>query len=546
MIDPTSIAGLTLAVFDQLLKLVDRTLQFISDARTFDEDLKLLKTKLQDENNRTRQLKLLLFEPSPVYGGHTLFEEFDEDSQEQIKLFLLEPVGKLHEGVELLQRRYKHSDNDSLKSPSTDNFTLFSSLRRSTKSPLRLISWSFRDKKRATVILSDFADVNHRIHENIKLLCLASSIGVNTQQHLQRLQSDPQSIGLGYAVDANLRLASEAAQENNEDLELSDDPWLVPLTNSRVIQGNFGLALCNGINVVQEFRHYSPLTSFSSFPPAPANPNDLRVDSRTRNLVNGLTRLLQQPREQVFLIPRCLGWKFIPSQCQITFVFDIPARRDPQALSLLSLLRNRNMKPTLNDKLNLAFGLSRSIAQLQLVRWVHESFRSENILFFPVMDSSHPPSAAEDRIHYNEPWIFGFEFSRPEDFFSSGMTDICLERDVYRHPDRQGQPETRFNKLHDIYALGVVLLEIGLWESWDQLQHVSEAHLMGRNYLQRTLIKQAERRLGPKMGEKYKNLVVKCLNGQFGITNDTRDDLRLQQVFRTDVVDVLEKAAASI
>jgi hypothetical protein len=39
--DPTGIPGLTIAVFDQLLKLGERTHQFISDARALDEVWKL-------------------------------------------------------------------------------------------------------------------------------------------------------------------------------------------------------------------------------------------------------------------------------------------------------------------------------------------------------------------------------------------------------------------------------------------------------------------------------------------------------------------------
>jgi hypothetical protein len=35
-------------------------------------------------------------------------------------------------------------------------------------------------------------------------------------------------------------------------------------------------------------------------------------------------------------------------------------------------------------------------------------------------------------------------------------------RDVYRHPERQGRPQKLFKKVHDIYALGVVMLEIGM------------------------------------------------------------------------------------
>ncbi|KAH7310898.1 hypothetical protein B0I35DRAFT_463415 [Stachybotrys elegans] len=42
---------------------------------------------------------------------------------------------------------------------------------------------------------------------------------------------------------------------------------------------------------------------------------------------------------------------------------------------------------------------------------------------------------------------------------------VC-EEDIYRHPDRQGlQASVPYSMLHDIYSLGVVFLEIGLWRS---------------------------------------------------------------------------------
>ena len=91
---------------------------------------------------------------------------------------------------------------------------------------------------------------------------------------------------------------------------------------------------------------------------------------------------------------------------------------------------------------------------------VHESFRSENILFF-APDRSDAQICTEEKVDLTQPWIFGFEFSRPNDFFSAGTIDTCPDRDVYRHPERQGQPLTTFKKIHDIYALGIVLLEIG-------------------------------------------------------------------------------------
>ena len=64
--------------------------------------------------------------------------------------------------------------------------------------------------------------------------------------------------------------------------------------------------------------------------------------------------------------------------------------------------------------------------------------------------------------------------------------------------------------------------------------------------IQAQLLKQAQRRLGDKMGEKYQQVVVTCLTGEFGVSDVTREDLRLQQAFRTQVVDVLERIAGYI
>lgn len=55
-------------------------------------------------------------------------------------------------------------------------------------------------------------------------------------------------------------------------------------------------------------------------------------------------------------------------------------------------------------------------------------------------------------------------------------------------------------------------------------------------------IKTATRRLASRMGERYTKVVLQCLRGDFGIGPgmDTQGELKLQQAFRRDVVDVLE------
>ena len=56
---------------------------------------------------------------------------------------------------------------------------------------------------------------------------------------------------------------------------------------------------------------------------------------------------------------------------------------------------------------------------------------------------------------------------------------------IYRHPRRQGQqPEERYNIGHDIYSLGVVLLEICLWERFIQQ---SDQPTMGDKFVTRAV-----------------------------------------------------------
>ena len=48
------------------------------------------------------------------------------------------------------------------------------------------------------------------------------------------------------------------------------------------------------------------------------------------------------------------------------------------------------------------------------------------------------------------------------------------------------------------------------------------------------------------MGSKYRAIVLKCISGAFGVFNDTKEDLKLQQAFRLQVVDVLRKIVETL
>jgi hypothetical protein len=316
--------------------------------------------------------------------------------------------------------------------------------RKSSPSPLLLLRWSLRDKKRVETIIQNFRAMNSRIHDKVKLWCLASQLGVDLQ-HLQHLRDDTNSKILGFDVDATLRLTAWDAESLPGTLELNNQSWKDIQTAKTAMNDRFSIAQMSGRTLLIETFPYETDNSSSS------QVDQNSIDPRSRTRVDALAKLLHQPKELVFRIPRCTGWAYSKSDQAISFVFDLERPLDSRPVSLLSLLGDRETKISLGDKFKLALGLARCIAQLHMVQWVHEGFRSENILLFP---SNKKPS-------WEEPWVLGFESSRPDSFFSAGRADFCAARDVYRHPDRQGRPEAVFTKLHDIYALGVVLLEIG-------------------------------------------------------------------------------------
>jgi hypothetical protein len=58
-------------------------------------------------------------------------------------------------------------------------------------------------------------------------------------------------------------------------------------------------------------------------------------------------------------------------------------------------------------------------------------------------------------------WLYRFDIVHDTPSSPHRFVEDC----IYQHPDRWGaDTEYRFSMLHDIYSLGVVLLEIGLWK----------------------------------------------------------------------------------
>lgn len=128
-------------------------------------------------------------------------------------------------------------------------------------------------------------------------------------------------------------------------------------------------------------------------------------------------------------------------------------------------------------------------------------------------------------------YLVGFSRFRPAAGYTYMLGDTLWNQNLYRHPTRQGMvPEEMYNMHHDVYSLGVCLLEIGVWTSFVQYAigpDGKEAILPGLHEiaavpqmrderkrafeLKRVLTGVASERLPNSMGDRYCEVVLACL-----------------------------------
>ncbi|KAJ4136509.1 hypothetical protein NW768_004124 [Fusarium equiseti] len=335
----------------------DRTAELVANFRDYDNDSQSMEHKIKDENNRTRALQMLLFDSSSIYGGQCLFEQFDVDIQEEIRVQLEQASDVLDQAYRILNR----PSNTYLRvspTPSHDSLVLCDTATRRPGSFQRF-RWSLMDKKRVGAILGVFSDSNDRIHENLKLWCLGTSIGVDLR-HLKRLETDINSQTLGFDTDARLQLATGQTSPAPQSLEINELQLRQELLKAKPLADSFAVLNWQGQNILAEYRSY-----------AAESPVPVDIDNRTRDLVDRLANLLHQPKEALFRTPRCQGWVKQVQHNRVVYLFTIPETVKPLPIRLLDALQSDEIPtPSLSQRFHLASKLARCISQLQLVKWV--------------------------------------------------------------------------------------------------------------------------------------------------------------------------------
>ena len=253
--------------------------------------------------------------------------------------------------------------------------------------------------------------------------------------------------------------------------------------------------------------------------------------------VRELARKLSSVNPFIFGILRCRGVVRVmdfssgkPSS--FDFIFQIPRELSHEPRSLRGYLFS-HVNHTLTDRFQLAKQMAKSISYVHTLGFVHKNVRPETILGFQSNDSA-----------FGLFFLVGYEQVRTVDGRTQRSGDSAWEKNLYRHPHRQGlSPENIYIMQHDIYSLGVCLLEVGLWESFvsyeDGVRGPLPAAALGitldsPEFRQPVLMKEhliaiTKHDLPKRMGERYKEVVVNCLtcldqdNADFGDQSEFED-----------------------
>ena len=135
--------------------------------------------------------------------------------------------------------------------------------------------------------------------------------------------------------------------------------------------------------------------------------------------------------------------------------------------TLLSAFHSVREVPSLNTRIDICFQLAEAILHVHNVRLVHKSIRPDNVIVFGPLDGNGKPTDEADGMPKLKIFLSGWHLARPADDFDTRREGEKLwQRRVYQHPQRQPrEAEADYNMGHDIYSLGVCMLETLRWES---------------------------------------------------------------------------------
>lgn len=525
----------------------------VSDMKTYESARRDIQAKLEHELVLLAAFKDLFFDKEAVMRD----DRFPVSLKHDVHIILtglkkaLTEYGMLAAKHELLDGEAGLSKELSSALPAS----LGDRVKLKVKKIRRTTGWALFDKDKMAETLAEYSEWTGRLRQTMSLaLLILSAFGSSALQDLAGTRR-VQDMGLEDVVARQMLVDSEPPAEFTE---LPGDVTIMskPTGNQNMVLAKYDDGWGRAQEVVVEYRKYSKaLVMATEF--------DLPELAQLRQPIRNLAWLLHKatfadtsdepasPSNQlaIYALP-CVGYIDQPDEHITMFLYRIPK---PRALeiglrvttlhdwinSTVSEQGGGMLKPPLGNRFSIAYTLSLTLLNIHASGWLHKNIWSRGIVIFP---SAEPLS--HTRSLRVLPYLTGWGLARP----ITGETDLAANSDVeanfYRHPIRQGYPSAPFKIEHDIYSLGVVLLEIGLWKTVGSIfrKQIDKAALQGQlpppQKITEALVEKAAG-IPSEMGDSYAASVVRCLEGDFGVAEGTSDAVSLPSAFRHVILDVI-------
>lgn len=328
-----------------------------------------------------------------------------------------------------------------------------SKVKETTAAAGKSVKWALLDKKNLDEAVRNFQT------EADKLRLILPMIQA---QQFTRVENKLDAIGatiknrnaerLGLVTHARLIQASEDTDDSfKEDHSLKD----------RIVKAaTQSTELCVGSVEIKRpgrkaYESEAVLVELKPYPPPDEDSPDWDGEEDVRHLA-ALLRISSSGSRDSILESRAFrtlpfqGYVNQSGEKRYAFIYGFPLHAEhSQPISLHDLIESTASESRfpLKTRFHVAQIIAQSIGVFHADRWVHKSVCSQSIVFF-----KHRNTKAW---MLDSPYLVDFEYSRPvggRTFEHYNKTTDSMT--LYLHPDR---PRLTFTKLHDLYALGVVL-----------------------------------------------------------------------------------------
>ncbi|KAF2489532.1 hypothetical protein BU16DRAFT_496352 [Lophium mytilinum] len=411
---------------------------------------------------------------------------------------------------------------------------------RKKASPLE---WALFGKEAMEALLLHYTEWTDRLRQTLSIILLL--VGNSTPGFAASSQAV--DLGVKEVSERQIRVHSQPPENYDAlDGDMKDPVILKP--KQELLRGVYeDKSGFDSMDVIVEIRQYDDAIALAT------SERDYDGAKALKEPLRRLTWLLQGPvdsdlskqdAEEGYRMHTlsCLGFLDEPSKNRSLLLY-----RSPQVLlgteetpTLHALIVGRP-KLTLGGRFRTARALAATLLTIHTSGWVHKNICSRSVLMLP--GSSNDLEKL--------PYLVGWDVARPLEASTSLHELFDLEPNLYHHQQRFGKPTHKFSNEHDIYSLGVLLLEIGLWKTMSTVfARPLEKNPRIDSTQQHTLFQRVSGMIGQlaagselkqEMGEGYAGVVQKCLSWR---PNESQEDaVELSIDFRKQVVDALSKGS---